>query len=260
MIFYIGVSALTLWIIFSLTYFIAIKNNKWAVIDTTWGLGFPLISFLGWILNGFSFQSLSLVILPAIWGIRLAWHIAVRNAPLSEDPRYAKIKAGYNGNYSLAYFQVFLFQGFIMFIMCFPFYFYFPTQNFSILNILPGLIICIIGLYWEITADAQLAYFIKNEKIARPNQSIDTGLWAYSRHPNYFGEITFWVGIWLCTVPSLFSQGMILLIILGLISPILIGLTISMLTGPMLEEHMKKYSNWEEYSKHTPYIFPFIKR
>ena len=256
MVLYIGLSALLLWVIFSLTYFLAIKQDRWAIIDTTWGLGFPLIAFLGWLLNGPRLGSLPLVILPAVWGIRLAWHIALRNAPLAEDPRYAKIKAGYHENYVSAYFQVFLLQGAIMFVMCFPFYFYFYLQSFSLLEILPGMIVCIIGLYWEITADAQLSHFVKYKKASRPNQSIDTGLWAYSRHPNYFGEITFWVGIWLCTAPALLGQGMVLLIILGLVSPLLIGLTIALLTGPMLEEHMKKYSNWEEYCKNTPYIFP----
>ena len=107
-----------------------------------------------------------------------------------------------------------------------------------------GLIVWIFGFYFESTADKQLSNHIKNP--ANKGKLMTTGLWKYSRHPNYFGEVTQWWGIFLLS-SSLFT----------IISPLTITLLILFVSGiPLLEKKYEGRPDWEEYKKKTSIFIP----
>lgn len=262
---YALLSFFLLWFLFSLTFVIAHRLSLWKIVDITWGLGFVVIVLTGWgIFWQFQWVVQSvLVLLVVVWGLRLSVYLGIRSYKTEEDARYVDLKENHHSLFK-AYINIFLSQALLSWIMCIPFYFYLPLKqeilsmetNLNILWI--GTTISVVGLIWEWTADFQINYFKKPKKL------VTEGLWKYSRHPNYFGEILFWWGIWvgahLITLPKYFREHYYMAIaggLLALISPLTITLIISFLTGPMLEKQMSHYEKWEAYKKKTPYIFPF---
>jgi steroid 5-alpha reductase family enzyme len=115
-----------------------------------------------------------------------------------------------------------------------------------------GLIIWLIGFYFEYVGDSQLASFIKNPQ--NKGKLMQSGLWAYTRHPNYFGEVTQWWGLWLITLSAPNS-------ILGIIGPITITVLILKISGiPMLEKKMAEKPEFKEYERKVSKFFPLPTR
>jgi steroid 5-alpha reductase family enzyme len=110
-----------------------------------------------------------------------------------------------------------------------------------------GIIVWLIGFYFEATADKQLKEFIKNPK--NKGKIMQSGLWAYSRHPNYFGEVTMWWGIWLLNLnPNWWT-------ILG---PLTITFLILKVSGvPLLEKKYQGNSEFEDYKKRVSVFIPW---
>ncbi|MGL4562619.1 MAG: DUF1295 domain-containing protein [Brevinema sp.] len=253
-------SALLLWIAVTVVFIYAQKKNKWAIVDVFWSSGFVGVALLGWLIRGFEFNlPIIIVILITLWGLRLGLHLANRMFYIKEDPRYEALKANYSTFRS--YLIVFVSQALFIWIMCVPLYFYFSldtkiiSSGFNIFFMILGSIICLVALIIETISDRQLVIYKEPGKLLRK------GLWKYSRHPNYFGEIMFWFGLWVATrvfVPNNITFNIIMNTI-TLISPIMIYIIISKITGPMTEEKMTKYSDWQEYSENTPYIFPKLR-
>jgi len=114
-----------------------------------------------------------------------------------------------------------------------------------------GLLIFIFGFLFEALGDLQLVAFRKNP--ANTGQIITTGLWQYTRHPNYFGEALLWWGIWLMAVPVVDG-------IYTVLGPITITLLLRYVSGvPMLEKKYEGRLDWEEYTRKTPVFIPFLK-
>jgi len=174
---------MTLW------YFLSVLKKRNDIADVAWGLGFILVTIFNLLSNSSSKLLISLFLI-SIWGLRLAIHIYNRNKNKKEDYRYDQFKKS-------PYFKVFITQGFFMWLICWPIIF--SQKNLNWLNIL-GIFIWIIGFYFEATADNQLKKFINNPN--NKGKIMQSGLWAYSRHPNYFGEVTMWWGIWLINLNS----------------------------------------------------------
>lgn len=247
-IMYSGISLIVLWFFFTMIFLLAWKLNLWKIIDIAWGMGFICVIIVGMILN-FPLQvPLILPILVILWGIRLSGQLIYRmyNSK-GEDKRYAKLKES-NQSIKQGYINIFLLQALLVWIMCIPFYFYFSLDIVTWGNIYfyIGVGVSIFALLYEMIADIQMTIFKK------PNQLVKDGLWRYSRHPNYFGEICFWWGIWI----SIASILPLFMGIIGIVSPLLITYIITFVTGPMLEEQMNRYPEWEEYKGKTPYIIP----
>lgn len=115
-----------------------------------------------------------------------------------------------------------------------------------------GILVWLTGFLFETIGDAQLASFRKNP--ANKEKLIQTGLWKYTRHPNYFGEVILWWGIWLFTIGV--GQAW-----LGLIGPVVITLLILFVSGvPMLEKKYEGRPDWEAYKKKTSRFFPMPTR
>ena len=120
----------------------------------------------------------------------------------------------------------------------------------STVNVLDfaGMAIWLIGFYFEVVGDAQLAQFINNP--ANKGRLMQDGLWAYTRHPNYFGEVTQWWGLWVISLSAPFGWATI-------IGPALITFLILKVSGiPMLEKKMAEKLEFEAYKKRVSVFIP----
>lgn len=237
---------------FTTLYLFAYLKKDNSIVDIAWGASFVLVStFAFFQTENFSARAIILLILVALWGIRLSTHIAIRNHGKPEDFRYRNWRETWGKTFYLrSYFQIFLLQGFLMLIIASPLYLTFAAtpKPLTILDLL-GLSLFLLGFLYESIGDYQLSQFKKN--LNNKGKIMKTGLWSTTRHPNYFGEVTLWWGIYLIAA----SAGQIFTII----SPLLITFLILRVSGVTMLE--KKYHNnpeYQEYIKNTPAFFPRI--
>lgn len=216
------------------------KTDKFT--DLSYGLTFVLIAIYLLIKGG----SVVLLIMPIIWGIRLATYLFIRILKIKKDQRFDGVRENF---WSFAKFW--LLQAISIFIICLPFI-------FASLNDLPKktnllvLILFFVGLLIETIADWQ-KYQFKNKQ-NKKDLFIKHGLWKYSRHPNYFGEMLMWWSIYLFVVGDLNNWQHLLVI-----GPIYISSLLLFVTGvPTLEKkYEQKYGKqWQEYKNKTSLIVP----
>ncbi len=225
------------------------KRND--VADVAWGLGFILVAWISFFIgNGESARGLLVGILISIWGLRLAWHIHVRNRGKTEDYRYAKWRQEWGKwFYFRSYAQVYMLQGFLLYLIILPVFFINreSVSSFNYLDIL-GVAVWLIGFFFEVVGDAQLARFIKNP--SNKGALMQEGLWRYTRHPNYFGEVTLWWGIWLISISSSVN-------VLSVIGPLTITFLILKVSGiPLLEKKYEGRPDFEAYKRKTSMFLP----
>jgi len=134
------------------------------------------------------------------WAVRLCVHITVRNHGQPEDRRYQKIRANNQPNFAFkSLYIVFGFQALLAWIVALPFLAIVELQDFGVLSLL-GALLAAFGLVFEAFADAQLERFRSDP--ANKGRVLETGLWRYSRHPNYFGECCVWWGFGLMALAT----------------------------------------------------------
>ncbi len=226
------------------------KRND--IADVFWGLGFVLIAWLSFFLTELqNSRGLLVNILVTIWGLRLAIHIYSRHRGKSEDFRYKAWRESWGKLFFVrSYLQVFILQAAFLFLIAIPvIWVNFHSQPIGIFDFI-GLAIWIFGFGFEAIGDWQLREFTKNP--SNKGKIIQSGLWKYTRHPNYFGEVVLWWGIFFFALSIPFGFA-------SIFSPILITILILFVSGiPMLE---KKYENnpaFIDYKRKTSAFFPMI--
>jgi len=237
------------WFLFSLL----VKRND--VADIAWGLGFLLVTLAAYLPQGiFLDRGLLVALLVTIWASRLSLHIYLRNRGRAEDYRYqAWRKEWGRAFYIRSYFQVFVLQGFLLLIVSSPAVVasVYRGTNWGILDLL-GLFVWTVGFLFESVGDWQLARFIKN--LENKERLIQQGLWQYTRHPNYFGEVAQWWGIWLIALSTPYGW-------LSIIGPFAITILILKVSGiPLLEKKMAENPEFEAYKKKTSIFIPLLPR
>ena len=185
-----------------------------------------------------------------IWAIRLGSFLFMRIHKAGEDRRFREIKTNFT-----RFFMTWTLQG-MWVSMCLLCVITALSSNSGIIinnvfNI--GLLIFIIGFIIEVVADHQKTVFRKD--INNKDKFISTGLWSYSRHPNYFGEILLWFGVAIMSFSSLQD-----LQYLTLISPIFVYVLLVYISGIRILENQgdKKWGHldsYKEYLKNTPRLF-----
>lgn len=231
---------------------LTLKNSS--IVDIFWGFGFILIVWLVFALapQGYLPRRQLVAILVTVWGVRLALHIGSRNWGKPEDFRYASWRKE-NGPrwWWVSYFKVFLLQGLIMWILSAPLIAA-QTSGFpAILTPMDLLGMCIwgAGLFFETVADAQLAYFKKNP--TNRGRILTSGLWKFSRHPNYFGEAVLWWGYYLLALAA--GAGW------TIFAPLLMTVLLVKVSGvSMLEKTLKSKPGYEEYMNNTNAFVPWL--
>lgn len=225
--------------------------------DIGYGIGFIVTAYLLAALKLSMFPltvfSSLILLLITIWGIRLSYRIYSKNKGKGEDFRYKAWREEWSKKSLFYYFvrsylQIFVLQGLIISIVLLPFSLSLAEASTSSSFIFIGLLLWILGFYFEATGDRQLDTFIKNKK--KVGTIMKSGLWKYTRHPNYFGESTMWWGIALIALSGSAS-------LLVLASPLLITYLLLYVSGiPMLEKKWAGIPEWEVYKKKTSAFFP----
>ena len=236
----------------SLWFLVSVFKKRNDVADVAWGLGFVLTAFLSYALSEGSSGTRGLLVcaLVSVWGVRLAWHIHHRNKGKAEDYRYLAWREEWGKwFYVRSYLQVYLLQGALLFLIVTPVLLINKSlaSTLGVLDML-GVTVWLVGFYFEAVGDAQLAKFIKNP--ANKGKLMQSGLWAYTRHPNYFGEVTQWwgLGIIALAVPGGW---------LGLIGPLVITYLILKVSGiPLLEKKMAEHPDFAEYKQRVSMFVP----
>ena len=233
---------------------IFIKRND--IADVAWGTGIFLVA-----LSSFLFGqeptalTTTLLILAALWGGRLSLRILLRNLKKDEDYRYKKWRDEWGSwFYPRSFFQIYLLQGALMIVVGYSFIHASVYSDSHSLGgwYAAGLLIWLIGFFFEVVGDYQLDRFLGQPE--NRGRIMDRGLWRYSRHPNYFGEVVMWWGIWLMVVTLPFGY-------LAIISPLTITFLILKVSGiPMLEKKFAGQPDFEAYKKRTSAFFPLPPR
>ncbi len=233
-------------------FIVSLIKQRNDVADIAWGLGFVAIAFFLFLSKSPTLQSVMLYLLIAIWGIRLTLHIGLRSKGKPEDFRYKKWREEWGKSFVLrSYLQVYLLQGFFMFIISIPIIVVsIAPAPISNIYAYAGFFIWLIGFAFEAIGDYQLIVFVKHKK--NKSDIMQTGLWKFTRHPNYFGEVLLWWGIFIMVLPLQYG-------IWAIISPITISYLLLYVSGiPMLEAKYKHNEQFQDYKKRTSAFFPMI--
>jgi steroid 5-alpha reductase family enzyme len=249
------ITSLTVVLVYKiLVFFISLSLKRNDIADISWGISFILVAIVSLLRSkGENLTLFLLSTLVLIWGARLAARVALRNHGKNEDSRYQKLRKDF-GKFFLvrSFLQVYILQGILAVLVAFPILV--ASENPSNLGWLSlfGLVIWLFGFFFEVVGDFQLDQFIS--KSENKGKVLKTGLWKYSRHPNYFGEITMWWGILLITLQSENS-------LLAMIGPLLITFLIIYVSGiPMLEKKYTGNTEYEDYKKTTSVLLPLPRK
>ena len=229
---------------------LVLKRND--IADVAWGSGILLVAALSYVQAVEKTLLLTvMVMLAALWGLRLTTRIFLRNRKKGEDYRYKKWRDEWGKWFYLrSYFQVYLLQGLLMVVIGYVFVHasvHGVTAELGVLAFIGAALWCI-GYFFEVVGDYQLDAFLKRGP--EKGEVMTSGLWKYSRHPNYFGEVTMWWGLWLMVATLPFGY-------VALISPLMITFLILKVSGiPMLEARFADNPNFQAYKQRTSAFFP----
>ncbi|MEU8776535.1 DUF1295 domain-containing protein [Streptomyces sp. NPDC048606] len=235
------------------TFAVAVRLRLHRVVDIAWGLAFATVAAVTWLLSaghGDDGRRSLVAAATILWGLRLAAHIAHRSRGHGEDPRYTALLAKAPGNRMLyALRTVYLGQAALVWLISLPV----QAASYSSAPVdflaYCAMAVWAAGLAFETIGDHQLARFKANP--ANRGRIMDEGLWAWTRHPNYFGDSLVWWGLYLlaCTAwqPALAV----------VVSPILMTLLLTVGSGKrLLEKHMATRPGYAEYAARTSGFLP----
>jgi steroid 5-alpha reductase family enzyme len=228
---------------------IAHRHN---VIDTTWGLLFAAVAVVSFATSsgdGDDLRRWLLLLLPVLWGLRLAQHVGRRSLGKGEDPRYDRLLSKARGNRDLyALRMVYLLQGVLALIVATPVTI--GANEASPVGPLAwiGVAVWAIGVFFEAVGDAQMQRWRSDPE--HKGKVIDVGLWRYTRHPNYFGDACVWWGIFLVAADAWPGA-------LAVFAPVIMTLLLTKGSGArILEKHMAQRPGWDQYAARTSGFFP----
>lgn len=186
--------------VMGVTWIISVVIGDASIADISWGLAFVAIAWVACSTGDGGDRSVLLAALVTAWGIRLATYIAIRKD--GEDRRYVAMRKK-SSNFALeSLWSVFGVQAAIAWTVSLPIQLAAIDSSPAELGVLAiaGAVVAAAGVAFEAIADAQLLAFIRDS--GSSGKVMDRGLWRYSRHPNYFGEVCVWWGIWLIALET----------------------------------------------------------
>lgn len=185
-----------------MAWLVSVVRRDVSIVDSLWSL-MILLSLLTYTLLAESIgpRTFLLIALLSIWAIRLSVHITVRNHGEPEDRRYQQIRENNQPFFEWkSLYIVFLFQGFLAWVLCLPVVAAVHSQTPPGPLDYAGIALWLVGMFFEVVGDYQLMRFRRSDK--SENEVLDTGLWRYTRHPNYFGEAVIWWGFYLVAMSA----------------------------------------------------------
>ena len=224
-----------------------------SIVDPFWGLGFAVVAWTSAGTAGhLGTESLLLVALTTVWGLRLAAYLSWRNLGKGEDFRYRAMRKRWGSRFTLVSLgTVFLLQGALLWVVSLPVQLGQDAGPGEGLGWLAGAGVAVwgVGLGFETVGDVQLARF--KAVAANAGRVLDTGLWRYTRHPNYFGDFCVWWGLFLVALafgaPWWTAVG-----------PLLMSVLLLRVSGVALLERSlsRRKPGYDEYVRRTSAFFP----
>nr|WP_237536642.1 DUF1295 domain-containing protein [Streptomyces sp. SID5785] len=235
------------------TFALALRTGTHRIVDSAWGVAFTAVAVVSCVASagtGDPGRRVLVTVLTAVWGLRLAVHIARRGRGHGEDPRYERLLAKAPGSRSAyALRTVYLLQGALVWLVSLPVQAaqYVPGPLTALAW--TGTALWAVGLAFEAVGDAQLARF-KADPASR-GRIMDRGLWSWTRHPNYFGDFCVWWGLYLIACESSAAAAVCL------VSPVVMSLLLTQGSGKrLLERHMADRPGYAAYRARTSGFFP----
>lgn len=241
-------------------FILAIIKRDNSIVDIGYGLAFIVVTWTAFLNQDVtpSHRSFLVTTFITLWGIRLAYRIGRKNWGKPEDFRYAAWRKEWHKKGEMyfllrTFFQVFVLQGVIIYLVVMPGILgnTMQTDTLRWYNVV-GVCVWVVGFLFEAIGDYQLDQFLKLKKSGKIKANImKTGLWKYTRHPNYFGESLQWWGLALLCLAGVEHS------LYVLVSPALITYLLVYVSGiPLLEERWKGDPEWEAYAKKTNSFIP----
>lgn len=244
--------ALVIVAVMVLTWLVSIVVRDAGVVDVVWGPGLVAVAAASALVgDGSDGRTRLLVVMVAIWGIRLGAHLLRRRIVDGPDRRYETMRRVDGDRYAIrSLVTVFGLQGVVMWLVALPVMLAVTPADPEVgwIGVI-GVGLWGVGLFFEVVADAQLTRFRADS--GTETAVLDTGLWRYSRHPNYFGELCVWWGVFAVAAES--GDALI-----GVIGPIVLTVSILKVTGvPMLERTLpKRRPGYAAYVTRTSPLVP----
>ena len=237
------------------TWLVSLVLRNASIVDITWGLGFVVVAWVSALrADAASGAASVLVAMVTVWGLRLGVYLFWRNHGNGEDYRYVAMRRRWGKRFwliSLA--TVFVLQGVLMWIVSLP------VQVAHVgdardgalagVALVIGLALYAIGLLFEVVGDAQLASFKADP--TNEGKVMRSGLWRYTRHPNYFGDACVWWGV-----------GIVAQAVTGtwwaLLGPLVMNILLLRVSGVALLERSlrKRKPDYAEYVRTTSAFVP----
>jgi steroid 5-alpha reductase family enzyme len=239
----IGLFALLGWLL-------SLARNNVTHVDSMWSLFFMLATYVSAAFTAdLSLRALLISGLVTIWALRLCVYLTIRNWGPHEDSRYAVMRQNNQPNFAFkSIYIIFGLQAVLAWIISISLFGAVTSgAAFNGLDFI-GVTLAMLGLIWEIVADWQLSRF--KAMPSNKGKVLNSGLWRYSRHPNYFGECLIWWGFYLVALAGGAWW--------ALISPILMTLLLLKISGVSLLEStiIERRPAYADYIKNTNAFFP----
>lgn len=256
MLYMLYITSAVLFFFMTLWFLVSLVIRRSDIADVLWGAGFAVIVLTALAtVELVSLRALVMCLLVVVWGGRLSTRIFLKYRGKPEDFRYRRWREEWGGYFALrSYFQIFVLQGVLMFVVLAPVLYTIGRAGrpeVTIFDIL-GILVWCGGFIIEAVADFQLDSF--KQRSYNKGRILTTGLWKYSRHPNYFGEVVMWWGIYIMALSV--SGGLY-----TIIGPVFITFLILCVSGiPLIENRYRDNPEYQEYKKRTSAFIPLPPR
>ena len=244
-------AALTIAILMVATWLISVAIKDASIVDISWGFGFATVATVLWIADDSKSNLDTLLwLMTLLWGLRLCLYLARRNLGHGEDYRYVAMRKRWGSAFPLiSFLTVYTLQGTLMWVVSLSIQLSHRAEgSIGVLAVI-GVVLWAIGLYFEVVGDIQLSRFKADS--ANQGKVLDSGLWRYTRHPNYFGDACVWWGI--AIVACSVSVG-----VWGLIGAAVMNVLLLKVSGVALLERslVRRKPEYQAYIERTSAFIP----
>jgi steroid 5-alpha reductase family enzyme len=238
------------------TWLASVRQHDVSLVDRTWGpmIALPAVVYAALLPTPVPARVTAVLALALAWAVRLAVHVTVRNWGHGEDRRYQEIRKRNQPNFSMkSLYLVFALQAVLAWVVSGPLYA--AAIGSAALDWLDwlGMAVAGFGIVFETVADWQLTRFVNDP--AHKGQVLDSGLWHYSRHPNYFGEVCTWWGLFLVALAATGAAGL-----WCIVSPVIMTFMLLKVSGvSLLEKDIgERRPKYKDYVDRTPAFIPWF--
>lgn len=250
----VAVAAVAVLLLTLATWVVGTARRDVSIVDIVWGPAFAVVAAVALVVGGgASSRRILLAVLVGVWGIRLGGYLAWRNLGHGEDRRYQQMRRRHGDRFwfvSLA--TVFLLQGLLVLVVSLPVSLSAGAREPTGLGplALVGALLWLAGLAFEAGGDWQLARFKADP--ANEGEVMDRGLWAWTRHPNYFGDFCVWWGAFLVAAETGGGRW-------GVVGPLVMTVFLLKVSGVALLERDigRRRPGYAAYAERTSAFFPW---